>query len=137
MLPREATAVVNFRIQPGETVDSVIAHTKRALNGINVEITPIGHGEEPSNVTAVNTTVFQRLGGLIRSTFKDVVVAPALVLGETDSRHYAKIAKNTLRFSPILLQNDDLARIHGVDERISIKNYHRSIVFYYNLMKFW
>ncbi|MEY4927737.1 MAG: hypothetical protein RI894_2173, partial [Bacteroidota bacterium] len=96
VLPREATAIVNFRILPGETVDSVVAHAKRVLKGIDVEIAvQEGTGENPSSVTAVNTKMFAQLGSLIRSTFKQALVAPALVIGATDSRHYEKIAKNT------------------------------------------
>lgn len=137
VLAHEAIAIINFRIIPGETVDSVLAHVKRTLRGIDVEVSLKGIPNNPTAVTPTNTAAFERLGGIIRGIFKNAVVAPALVLGATDSRHYAAIADNTFRFLPILLTNDDLGRIHGVDERISLENYHRSIVFYYNLLKFW
>ncbi len=136
ILPLEATATVNFRILPTENIDSVVAHVERVLKGSDIQIKILSStAQNPSKITETNTPIFEKLGKLIRGIFKQAVIAPALVTAGTDSHHYEAIAKNTFRFSPIVFKNEDLARLHGVDERISVESYNRSIVFFYNLMK--
>ena len=50
------------------------------------------------------------------------MVAPFLVMGTTDARHYAEISDCILRFVPIRVTSHDLKRIHGTNERVSIEN---------------
>ena len=61
-------------------------------------------------------------------------MAPCLVMGLTDSRHYAGIAQNIYRFAPLRLRPEDLARIHGANERVSIGDYTNSVRFFATLM---
>ena len=66
----------------------------------------------------------------IRQVFPDTVVAPSLTLGGTDSKHYGRIADNGFRFLPMRFHPEDLGRIHGIDERVSVENYAEIIRFY-------
>jgi carboxypeptidase PM20D1 len=61
-------------------------------------------------------------------------VAPYLVLGATDARHYRDLSENVYRFLPITLTSEDLARMHGTDERISVSDYEKAIRFYRQLI---
>jgi len=47
------------------------------------------------------------------------------MLGATDSRHYHAISDRVYRFTPIISRKDDLPRIHGINERLSIDNMHK------------
>ena len=63
----------------------------------------------------------------------DLDVSSFLLMGTTDSRHYADLApRGILRFSPYTLSETrgDLARIHGVNERIRVTEYLRGIQTY-------
>jgi len=57
-----------------------------------------------------------------------------LVVGGTDARHYEAISKNIYRMLPIVLTNEDLKRIHGIDERISTEGYKDVVRFYRQLI---
>lgn len=61
------------------------------------------------------------------------MVLPYLMAGGTDSRKYEELSDNILRFSAVRMKNEDLKRIHGTDERISMENLKRMIAFYRNL----
>jgi carboxypeptidase PM20D1 len=63
------------------------------------------------------------------------VVAPALVVGGTDTRHYATVTPNGFRFLPIRFALEDFERVHGRDERLSIENFHFAIEFYERLIR--
>jgi carboxypeptidase PM20D1 len=72
---------------------------------------------------------------VIREIFPNAIVAPGMVIADTDLRHYESIASSTLRFGPpVALAPADLARIHGTDERIGIPDYMRAIAFYERLI---
>jgi carboxypeptidase PM20D1 len=135
VLAREAKATVNFRILQGETADEVLKYTQKTINDARVKVKIVGHVNEPSPISDINAPAFKSLSAIIRGSFKGTVVSPALVLGGTDSRHYSKLTKNVLRFTPIVVENSDLSRIHGVDECISTHNYLGMIRFYSALLK--
>jgi len=63
------------------------------------------------------------------------MVNPMLALGATDSRHYVDVSRNIYKFIPVLLVQEDLAGIHGLDERISIEAFSKAIGFYYQLIR--
>lgn len=136
VLPNKATALVNFRILPGETIESVTENVRQIISDERVKISPFGDNAwNPSTVSDVDSEDFRLVEKTIRQTFPETVVAPFLVLGATDARHYTEISLNIYRFSPFKLNSEDLKRIHGIDERISIENYLTGIGFFYNLIK--
>ena len=63
------------------------------------------------------------------------IIAPFLVVGATDSRQFAPLTDTIVRFMPAILDAQDVARLHGVDERISMENYGRMIAFYTRVMQ--
>ncbi len=133
--PRQAKAIVNFRILPGDTIQGVIDHVVRTIDDVDVDVQQLGHPVEASPVSDQKSPEFQVLHKTIREVFPDVVVAPSLVIGSTDSKHYRKIAENSFRFIPMRLEEEDLKRIHGKDERIGIENYGEIIRFYVQLLR--
>ncbi len=136
ILPGEATAVVNFRILPGETMESVQTYVVNKIEDPLVEVTTEPFGENPSPVSGMDNSSFHTLKTTILQTAgPNILVAPYLVLGATDSRYYSIVSKNIYRFLPISYTSEDLDRMHGVNERIGIDNYVRSIQFYYQLIK--
>ena len=134
VLPQSARAVVNHRILPGDTIDSVLAHDRAAIDDAKVTVRAIAGGHEPSRPASTASPDFQQLSAVIRATYPYAPIAPGLVLGATDGRFYESVARTTLRFTPMTMRVDDLARFHGNDERIAIKDFARAIGFYERLI---
>ncbi len=136
LVPTEAQATINFRILPGETAQSVTAHVRAAINDERVEITMAEQfGEDPSPVSPDTSAAFRHLQHTLAAVYPEVAVAPMLVLGATDARHYTALSSNVYRFTPLWLREPDLGRIHGIDERISVKDYARMVQFYAELLR--
>jgi carboxypeptidase PM20D1 len=135
VLPGNASASVNFRLMPGDSQASVIEHVRSTINDDRISIEPFAGNAEPTPVTSTATPSYQALNRTIREIFPDVVVAPGLMLAGTDSRHYAGIADNIFRFSPVRADGDDLKRFHGTNERLSIDGYADMIRFYRRLIE--
>ena len=52
------------------------------------------------------------------------------MVANTDTKHYQDLCDAIYRFQPILLTKDDLSRFHGIDERITVKNYAQVHIYY-------
>ncbi len=135
VLPGLATALVNFRLLPGDSRATVLDHVRNTLKGLPVEIEQMPQGTEASAVSRTDTPAYAALARTLRELQPDLVVAPGLLLGGTDSRHYADLADAIYRFSPIHANGADLARFHGTNERISIANHVEMIQFYERLIR--
>jgi carboxypeptidase PM20D1 len=139
VLPTSARAVVNFRILPGETTQSVLKRVREVIDDPRVQIEPVSRHvfkSEPSPVSDTSSASFDLIASTVRQVWadEDVVVAPFLVLGGTDSRHYQPLADNVYRFMPFTLSPEDVPRIHGTDERIPLEAYAALIRFYVQLL---
>lgn len=136
VLPSTATAKINFRILPGNSITYVREYVKKVIadNRIAVTLSHEGMASEASVVSPTNVFGFQVIEKTIRQLFPNTTIAPALVVGATDSRHYRAVCNNIYRFQPIQLTNPDLQRIHGIDERISVAGYEQMIRFYRQLI---
>ena len=135
VIPSTATATINYRILPSQSVDAVLAHVRSNVADLPVTI-ETGQTSEPTPVSSVGGTPFRVLQRTIREVTSDsVVVAPYLVPGATDSRYYADATEHVYRFLPYTLTPDDRGLIHGTNERISIKDYRTLIRFYVQLLR--
>jgi carboxypeptidase PM20D1 len=130
VLPPSARAVVNLRILPGETVASVLDRVRRVVSDSAVEVSVLGEGEDPSPVSPTEGPVFESLAGAIRQVYPTAIVAPFLMVGAADARHYTRLTPNVYRFAPVPLAERDLDRIHGIDERIAVGDYLRAVRWY-------
>jgi acetylornithine deacetylase/succinyl-diaminopimelate desuccinylase-like protein len=137
VLPPEARAVVNFRILPGDSIDAVEAHVRRTIADRRVLANRYGPtASEPSAESPTAAPGFQLLARTLREVAPGVVVAPNLLSGATDSRHYATVLGILpYRFVPMRLGAADLARIHGTDERLGVANFAEIVRFYAQLLR--
>ncbi|GAA0330756.1 M20 family peptidase [Bacillus carboniphilus] len=132
-LPEKATAFVNLRIMPGEPLEEVKDFIVDTIDdkGIKVSIS----GSEASNVSSSNSKAFQSIQQAARNVYGDVVIAPYLMFAGSDAKHYEAISENTYRFLPVKLTSEDLQRMHGTNEQISIENYINAIKFYVEMIR--
>ncbi len=136
-LPASARAIANFRLLPGDTIEGVTEHVRRAVDDprIQVEVLSGSHALEPSPESRVDSEGFALLTRTIQEMHPDVVIAPNLVLGGTDARYFRSVSESVYRFGPLRLGADDLKRPHGTNERIDVKDYVDSIHFYVRLLR--
>ncbi len=136
VLPQKATATVNFRIHPRDSIDGVVAHTREMIDNSEIEITLRGgFGNEPSAVSDKDGIGFQALSKTFRQVFGDLIVVPGLTVAATDSVHYAKISDNSYRINPFVFTGEDIKRLHGRNERISVQAMGQAVQFYQMLIR--
>lgn len=134
VIPTVAEATVNFRILPGETIESVQAHIQETV-GDKIKVEPVGFLTNPSPVSEIDSEAFKTLEKTIRSVFPNTIVVPGLVGGGTDARYFYEVSEDVYRFYPIRIGPDSMTRFHGIDEKISKENYLEIIEFTYQLIR--
>ena len=129
VLPTSASAVVNFRIHPADSVESVIQHVRDTIDDERIELA-ISNAREPSPVSDSEATGYQLIARALRGSFGPMILAPGLTVGGTDTKHYYRVADDSYRINPMLITKEDLSRMHGINERISLENIERAVIFY-------
>ncbi len=136
VLPNEARAVVNFRLLPGDSFETIRDHVQNVIDNDNIAIREYGTIQTvPSRVSSVNTSIYRKLQQAIMDQYRDVYVAPYLVSGATDSRHFSNLTDQIFRFAPMKMNADELAIIHGTNERVRVESFENAIDFYVNLIQ--
>jgi carboxypeptidase PM20D1 len=137
VLPITARAVVNHRIIPGETPETVLARATEIIDDPRVQVRISGDdAQPPSPVSDPHGEAFALIARTIRETNADreVVVAPWLVVGGTDAKYYSGRSDNVFRFLPARFEQDAMTRFHGTDERMDVEGYLSSIRFFHRLI---
>ncbi len=136
VLPQTATATVNFRIHPRDSIASLIAHTNEMIDNPAIDVTIRGDfGREPSAVSSREARGFQDLETTFRQVFGDIIVVAGLTVAATDSRHYAQVSDDSYRINPFVFTGADIKRLHGRDERISVDGMAKAVQFYAALIQ--
>lgn len=134
ILPQTASAVVNYRIHPRDSVASVMERAKRQVDGEYITVEALG-GVEPSPQSSTSSEAYQAIADATADVFGGVPTAPFLTLQGTDTRHYVGAADDNYRFTPFIYAGGDLARIHGTDERVKIDDLVRAASWYEALIR--
>lgn len=135
VLPQTASATVNYRIHPRDTVESVRKRAEKLIADPLVKVSVVGFAADPSPRSARDSAGFKAMAASTAAVYGAVQVAPSLVIGATDSRNYVDVADDLYRFSPFILETSDLQRIHGTDERLSAENLARGAAWYEDLIR--
>lgn len=136
VIPTEARAILNSRLNPGDTKDSVEAYVKRVMRDprIQVRAVPKTLIKDPSPISPTDEA-FLFLGEMIEDLFPGALITPYLVIGATDARYFRDLTPNVYRFSPFSMTEEDLKQIHGSDESIKLEDYRRGVTFYRELIQ--
>lgn len=133
VLPTIATAVVNVRIMPEDSVASVKQHAIDVIADDRVEVETYMENE-PSAVSPTDSLGYKLIEKNIRVLDDNVLVAPYLVMGGTDSKHFYGLSDNVYRFMMVRLDETSLKRFHGVNEQIPVQDYIAAVEFFYSML---
>jgi carboxypeptidase PM20D1 len=134
ILPTQASVVVNFRILPGETWETVLARVKNIVNDERVGF-EVFMKNNPSKVSGTDSKGYKWISQTIREFEPDTLVAPYLVMGGTDSKYFYLLTDSVYRFLMIKLTPDVQKTIHGIDEHIKIEDYIEGIQYFHELIR--
>ncbi|KAJ9510761.1 hypothetical protein QJQ45_027618 [Haematococcus lacustris] len=124
-------------------LDHVTAALKAAgVHGATLSISNASHIGPPGHVTASNTTYFEALRQAVQEHWryadKAVAVAPFLMSGGTDSKHFADLTEHgILRFVPVSVNKTagELGSVHSTNERMRVADVKLMVCTYARMME--
>lgn len=134
VLPASASATLNCRIAPGESVASTVRHVRRAVRDRQVSIR-VADPNEPTALAPTGNRQFQLLTEAARAAYPEAIPAPYITLAATDAKHFQRFAAATYRFAPLAMDAAQRASIHGVDERVEIGSLEAGRLFHETLLR--
>jgi acetylornithine deacetylase/succinyl-diaminopimelate desuccinylase-like protein len=132
-LPQRATANINCRIFPGETVEATAARLQE-LAGAKVKVTI----NQPVRPTAVPTPLDPKLLGPAKAVaarhFPGVPLVPLMSTGATDGIFFQAIGIPVYGV-PGMFIDADFNGVHGLNERIRVKSLYDGRAYLFDLVK--
>lgn len=104
----------------------------------------LGETLEPAPVSPFNDTVWHYLVGTTRHIFEDlalpdlkepIIVAPAIMPANTDTKFYWDLTPHIFRFSPMFVDMLKENNIHSVDEKIRMSGHLELTAFFYQYIQ--
>jgi acetylornithine deacetylase/succinyl-diaminopimelate desuccinylase-like protein len=123
VIPTEAKATLNVRTLPGQSIDSVVARLKRAVNDSLVELAVTERGTD-APASDFGSPMFAAIAASVRELNPAMAVVPYLSTGATDSARLRQWGMQAYGILPFPMNQDDEDRMHGNDERIPLESLH-------------
>ncbi|MFV0412433.1 MAG: M20/M25/M40 family metallo-hydrolase, partial [Oscillospiraceae bacterium] len=133
-LPKTATAGFSVRVAAGDSVNAAVQRLKKAAGGEGLEFT-VAHRVEPPPVSGFSTPEFKLIAAVAQSVYPEAGVAPYVMNGGTDSKHFSEICGNVYRFGGFALTTAERQSIHAANERLPLGSYYKGIAFYIQLIR--
>ena len=134
VMPQTMSAVINFRLCPHDTPESLMEHVRRVTEG-KVELSYVQkiRASQPSDTESLG---FYALKQAAEHFFSGLVFIPVQNRAATDARRYEPLSRSVFRFGPFLEEEDISAEgIHGTNERISVRAFLQGIRVIIKLME--
>lgn len=133
VIPNHVEANINVRVAPFDTVDDVVKHIKKVIKDDDIVITT-SDINKMYNECDFTLPGYEIIKDVTIETYPNTIVAPFIMLGGTDARHYNEISDCVIRFSPIKVSKEDRDGIHGLNEKIKVETLKKCLEFYQRLL---
>lgn len=119
VIPTDATATLNIRTLPGQTIDGVVKRLERLVNDSLVEIRITSRGQD-APASDFHSPMFAAIRESAAALDPNLTTVPYLSTGATDSARLRAWGMQAFGLLPFPLNQDDEERMHGNDERIPL-----------------
>jgi acetylornithine deacetylase/succinyl-diaminopimelate desuccinylase-like protein len=133
VIPSTAEAALDCRLLPGTDVDAFLARMRKLLADPRITYDFIQKPDRSPSSPA-DGEAWNAIEKIVARDFPGALVVPSMTAGGTDSRMLRMRGVPAYGFVPIVLDEKESARVHGVDERLSVENLDRGIGATYDLV---
>ncbi len=133
VIPDKAEAFLDCRLLPETEGDEFLSHIRNALDDPEMEV-DVFMDMERSSASPHSGPWFDAIAEALARNYPDAVVSPFMLSGLSDSRFFRARGVPCYGIIPARVGLADLARIHGVDERIAVQDVKDGVRFLYDLV---
>jgi acetylornithine deacetylase/succinyl-diaminopimelate desuccinylase-like protein len=133
VIPGAAEATVNMRLLPGVTGEEAVRELREVIADPQVKVIVATDTDSAAEVyesvrerqriaaSRTGTELYRALAREIKVTYPGTVVTPALYEAATDAGPWRERNIPVYGIRPYRASASDLERMHGIDERVSIR----------------
>lgn len=124
VIPSECEITFDCRLLPGQTREFLMSELKKVLKGIEgleINVPRIDEAIE----SPIDTELFKTILRTLKKFEPNCSLVPYMITGTTDSRFFRRLGSICYGFHPIkpdMPLGSFMKMVHGIDERISIKD---------------
>ena len=133
VIPGTAWAQIDVRLLPGETPAGFIAKLRGVLGDPELEIEML-EGSIPTSSNA-DTALMKAIRIVAARRDPGVPVIPTMLTSSTDSSKFRSVGITAYGFEPYKMDDGELDRAHGDDERLSVENVGFALQFLYEVLR--
>lgn len=133
VIPPEAAAEIDCRLLSGDEPDEVLCWVREVVADEAVTVEATQPAKIP-NLSPPDTELYKAMADVIHRRAPGTVVVPDVLVGFTDNWVFRRHGVQAYGFAPFVLEEGELARIHGNDERISLENLRAGVRSYCELV---
>jgi acetylornithine deacetylase/succinyl-diaminopimelate desuccinylase-like protein len=135
VIPGSAEATLNFRTIPGTETEELIREVEAVIADPAIEVAPAGFpGMDPEQLKALmrmfegmepssqETDLYRALASQAKKSFPEAEVTPWLFQAGTDAFAWRSRGVPVYGIYPYPIDDEDLSRMHGNDERVSVES---------------
>jgi len=127
VIPSVATATLNIRLLPGNTITALLGELNKVVNDpqVKLEVQPDGGLAAPDS--SLESDFYQAIVKASAEEFGGAPVVPFQSTGATDSSQLRLHNVQSYGLVPFPLSDDDIKRMHGDDERIPVAAFAKGV----------
>ena len=133
-LASEASAVINCRILPDETIEQVKSHLKKVIADSSLELLVLKEFSA-SGASPLDNEMPKAIAELAHDFWPNAPLIPFMSNGATDARFLRARGIPSYGFAALAGTEEDGSRAHGIDERIQISSIRPAIEFSVKLLE--
>jgi acetylornithine deacetylase/succinyl-diaminopimelate desuccinylase-like protein len=124
VIPGSAEVTINVRLIPGADPMDMVGEIQRAIADPKIEVRIAGTSSVPPGLvpSSQNTDLYRALQEAARHQFPGAEVTPYLFQAATDASPWRSRGIPVYGIYPYPIDVDDLSRMHGNDERVSVES---------------
>ena len=132
-LPQLAAANVNCRVLPEDSAEYVTDTLKKVFADDQVSVKIVGDVER-GPASPINLALMKTIAQVTDTLWPGVPILPEMLMAATDGLYLRKVGIPCYGVQGLFMDRNDL-RIHGRDERMSVKSFYEGQTFLYRLVK--
>ena len=124
VIPGSAEATLNLRLIPGTNPADMVTLIERLVNDprVKVKLAAAGPAQPAYTPSSVETELYRALASESKAQWPTAEVTPYLFQAGTDAAVWRYKGIPVYGIYPYPITNDELRRMHGNDERVSIES---------------
>jgi acetylornithine deacetylase/succinyl-diaminopimelate desuccinylase-like protein len=134
VIPGTAEAELDVRLLPGEDPQAFLAEMRAVIDDPTVEIVPPPSFRAP-NGSPADGDLFKTVESVMRRHHPGVPVTTKMLTGATECVLYRPLGIGCYGFTPLLTTSEELASVHGDDERVGEATVRRSAGIFYEVVR--